>query len=154
MPDTKGRLTPQERVFAKHFASTGDGRYSAEKAGYGSPAQRASANLGKPAVLDEIRRNARKRLETEGAEVGVSVLVEIALDSRQPGGTRVRAATELVKHSGVGRGDDGQAKEPHEMTAAEIQQAIDKLERVAGDRAKIISGPCPDQFHSEGDLFQ
>ncbi|WP_158266651.1 terminase small subunit [Alsobacter soli] len=153
MPDPKGRLTAQERTFAKHYAATGDGAYSARMAGYGSPAQRASANLQKPGVLAEVRLQARKRLESEGAEVGVQTLIEIATDRQQPGGTRVRAAAELVKQSGIGRADDGRPKEPHEMTASELQQAIEHLERLAGDRAKIISGVAVVSGAERDDIF-
>ncbi|MFZ2160458.1 MAG: hypothetical protein WAV72_30660 [Bradyrhizobium sp.] len=49
---------------------------------------------------DDIRRRARERLQTEGAEVGVRVLIELAEDKSQKGSTRGAAAKALVQSSG------------------------------------------------------
>lgn len=49
---------------------------------------------------DDIRRRARERLMTEGAEVGVRVLIELAEDRKQKGSTRGAAAKALVHASG------------------------------------------------------
>jgi hypothetical protein len=46
---------------------------------------------------DDIRRRARERLHTEGYEVGVRVLIELADDKRQKGSTRGAAAKSLVQ---------------------------------------------------------
>lgn len=49
---------------------------------------------------EHIRRRARERLMTEGAEVGVRVLIELAEDKNQKGSTRGAAAKALVHLSG------------------------------------------------------
>jgi hypothetical protein len=49
---------------------------------------------------EDIRRRARERLMTEGAEVGVRVLIELAEDKTQKGSTRGAAAKALVHSSG------------------------------------------------------
>src|SRR5262245_2048458 len=95
------RLTPKERVFAVNYAMTGDRAYSARIAGYSSPHQSAAQNLANVDVMEEIRRLARRRLQTEGAEIGVAVLIEIAKDKLQKGSARVAAAKALVQASGV-----------------------------------------------------
>ena len=49
---------------------------------------------------EDTRRRARERLMTEGAEVGVRVLIELAEDKNQKGSTRGAAAKALVHSSG------------------------------------------------------
>ncbi|MDB5535023.1 MAG: hypothetical protein JWO28_3338 [Hyphomicrobiales bacterium] len=49
---------------------------------------------------EDTRRRARERLMTEGAEVGVRVLIELAEDKTQKGSTRGAAAKALVHLSG------------------------------------------------------
>ena len=49
---------------------------------------------------DDVRRRARERLMTEGAEVGVATLIELAQDRLQKGSTRGAAAKALVQSSG------------------------------------------------------
>lgn len=141
MPAAKGRLTDREREFARVMALTGDKALAAAKAGYSSPRQAAHYNSQNPDVQNEIRRVARHTLQTKGAETGVRVLIEIAEDAKQPGGTRVRAATELVKHSGVGAAEDLTDKDLADMSPAEVQTLLDKARRELALRlegAKVI----------------
>lgn len=137
MTTRKGPLSPMQKTFAQHYAATGDATYAATKAGYRTPAVRGSENKSDPAVAAEVRRIARETLRTDGAEVGVRVLIEIASDAKQPAGARVQAADKLVRHSGLSaEGADG--REPHEMSGADLAKAIDELTRIAADRAKPV----------------
>ena len=49
----------------------------------------------------------------------------------------------------IGKEDAAAGKEPHEMTAEELQQAIEQLEREAGNRAKVINPSA-----SKDDVFE
>ncbi len=127
-----------QRTFVRHMADTGDAVYAAAKAGYAHPATRGGENAKDPEIASEVRRLARDKLRTEGAEVGVRVLIEIASDVKQPAGARVQAADKLVRHSGISaEGSDG--LEPHEMTAEQIARAIEELTRAAASGAKPVN---------------
>ena len=126
-----------QRTFIHHMADTGDATYAAAKAGYAHPAVRGAENKHDPTLASEVRRLARERLRTEGAEVGVRVLIEIAVDVKQPAGARVQAADKLVKHAGLSA-EGGEERELHEMTGEEIARAIAALQHAASDRAKPI----------------
>ena len=137
MPDKKGRLTGMEAAFAKYYGQTGDASYSAAKAGYSAPVVVGSQKKSDPRIAAAAREAARQLLRTEGAEVGVRVLIEIAGDAKQPAGARVQAADKLVRHAGLSA-ETNDGKEPHEMTGDEIARAIAELERIASDRAKPV----------------
>lgn len=126
-----------EAQFARHLGETGDATYAATKAGYAVPVVVGSQKRHDPRILAAARQAARDRLRSEGAEVGVKVLIDIASDAKQPAGARVAAAVNLVKHSGISaEGSDG--AEPHEMTAEQIAKAIGELERAASAVAKPV----------------
>lgn len=154
MPIKSGRLTPQERQFAKHFAQTADPVYSATKAGYNSPQQRASQNLAKPAVVEEVRRAAREIL-SNGALVAAQVLVDIAGDASQPAGARVNACDKLIRHAGLSASVEEDA-DIGSMSLAELQKRAaqlrilnDAVDRERADRSRPVidhvvgSGPEP-----------
>src|ERR1700730_16651260 len=101
MAGAKGHFTAKETVFPRNMAATGDRLYSARIAGYSAPHQSAAQNLRNPDVAEDIRRQARHRLQTEGAETSVRVLLEVANDLQQKGATRVMAAKVLGQMSGV-----------------------------------------------------
>lgn len=144
MPDKKGRLTPMEGIFAKHLGETGDATYAATKAGYSQPVVVGSQKRQDPRIQAASRASARDRLRSEGAEVGVRVLIEIASDVKQPAGARVQAADKLVRHSGISaEGSDG--LEPHEMTAEQIARAIEELTRAAASGAKPVNARRVDE---------
>lgn len=145
MPDKTGRLTPMEGVFAKHYGETGDATYAATKAGYSQPVVVGSQKRQDPRVLAASRAAARDRLRSEGAEVGVRVLIDIASDAKQPAGARVNAAVNLVKHSGISA-EGADTLEPHEMTPEQIAKAIGELERNAAAQAKAVDAHRIDEL--------
>lgn len=119
----------------EQYAMTNDAAYAASKAGYGTPAARASQNLAKPAIQAEITA-ARHRLHTEGFAIGVGVLIDLATSDKTPANVRRSAASDLVKY---GKDEaDSASKDPHEMTGNELQEAIAKLTREASERSRPV----------------
>lgn len=147
MPLKSGNLTPMERVFAKHLASTGNPVYAAKEAGYSHPSSAATRNSQNPAVQSESRKYARQLLH-EGALVGVQTLLSIAQDVKQPAGARVTAGDKLIRHSGLSAIDRDE-KDPAEMTGEELQRAIAAAEQLYSElanRAKpVIEHEAPAQ---------
>lgn len=145
MPRKGGRLTPRERLFVQHMARTDDPVYSATKAGYSAAQRMATHNANSPAIQSEIAA-ARNRLRTEGATIGVGVLIELAGDKKAPPGVRRAAANDLVKHSGIGAAE-GEADKPlDELTGAELDalarrlaERRDVILRAASDKAKPVT---------------
>jgi phage terminase small subunit len=145
MPDKKGRLTPQEAAFAKHMAESGDVVHAASRAGYAHPRKAGYATAARPEIAQIVRETALQRLRTEGLEVGVRVLIELATDERTPATTRRAASSDLVRFAGGSADTDGKPRDPSEMTAAEIQERLARarataaaLEVAAADKARPV----------------
>lgn len=149
MPLKSGRLTPQERTFVDHMARFNDRTEAARLAGYRQPSSRGGDLMRRPAVVAEVQERVTHRLRTEGYEVGVGTLIEIASDSAAPKAPRVMAAKALVELSG-GLEQGGQAKDLHEMSRAELQQAAEDAKRYLAElEAPMIEG----EVVSEGGVF-
>jgi hypothetical protein len=146
VPRKSGKITPQETAFARAYAATADRALSGVAARYARPLEAADRNLAKPAVLAEIAREQTARLFNEALPAAVNCLVEVITNSKAPAGARVQAA-KVVMDRTLGDAGAGQSKEPHEMTAEELTQAIERLEQVASGRAKPVAQPA------EGDVF-
>src|ERR1700682_412822 len=82
---------------------------------------------------EDIRRRARERLQTEGAEVGVRVLIELAEDKNQKGSTRGAAAKALVQSSGSTMPMLSQ-EDLAEMPAEQIRVLLAEAERALAAR--------------------
>lgn len=121
----------------EHYAKTGDPTYSAAKAGYAHPVQRAAQNLGKPAVNDAIRAAQAARLTNDELPLAIDVIHNVMMDEKQPGRTRLDAAKFVVLQT-IGRDEGKGSKEAHEMTGDELQAALDRLRREAADRARQV----------------
>ena len=150
MPLKDGKLTKSEQAFSREFAATGDAKYAAKQAGYGSPQPRSSELLQKPAIQAEIGRIQLEKLFSEILPLAVRVHAEILADPKAPAGARVQAV-KLAYDRTLGAQDGAQAKEPHEMTAEEIADAIGKLETIAMERAKMVD-IAPTMRHDD-DMF-
>ena len=140
------RLNDMQREFVKHMARTGDAEYSAEKAGYASPAVAGWKLMNQQElVANATREETRRFLLQDAGQIAVGILVEIGTDAKQPAGARVNAADKLAKLSGIAIGDEGNAKDPSEMDGNELRVALDKMERqkqaverALADRAKPV----------------
>jgi phage terminase small subunit len=152
MPIKGGKMTHQERVFAERFAVSGDKAYSARAAGYASPHAAAHKNLTKPAVQAEIARQQTERLFSEALPAAVQCLVSIINSDKAPAGARVQAAKVVLDRT-LGSEDAGKQREPHEMSPDELAKEIDKLTRIAADRARPIVEQEPTEKPPTIDLF-
>lgn len=151
MPLKSGKMTKPEKAFSAHYASTGNATYSAAAAGYSSPQPRSSELLQRPAVQEEIRRQQVARLFQEALPAAVQCLVSIMTDAKAPAGARVQASKVVLDRT-LGDKEEGQRKEPHEMSADEIAKAIDELERVAASRAKSIDSA--QEVRNDANIFE
>lgn len=88
---------------------------------------------------DDVRRRARERLMTEGAEVGVRVLIELAEDKSQKGSTRGAAAKALVHSSGSTLPTLSQ-EDLAEMPAEKIRALLVETQRALEARTKLVEG--------------
>ena len=142
MPLKSGALTPQERTFVGHMVRVNDATAAATYAGYAQPSSHGGTLMRRPAIIAEVQAAVSQRLRTEGASVGVGVLIEIARDEKAPKNARVMAAAHLVKMSGTGAGERGAEEKPFsEMTRAELAEARERaIAYLAELEAPVIEG--------------
>lgn len=140
MGKRRGALTPMQNAFSAKMASSGDPAYSAEKAGYGSPAIMGPRLARNVDVAEDMRRRARHRLQTEGAQVSVSVLIEIALDANQKASSRVAAAGKLGQMSGIASAATLSSEDLAELPADKIRALLGEAQRALEARMKVIEG--------------
>lgn len=141
MPSKSGRLTRPEFAFVQHMVRTNDPTESARRAGYTQPSSRGGDLMRRPAVVAQIQTAVAHRLKTEGAEVGVGTLIEIASDKHAPSASRVMAARELVKMSGVAAGTVSTEKPVHTMSRSELIEAANKARAALEELdAPVIEG--------------
>lgn len=140
MPDKKGRFTDQERAFVDAYVSTGDAITAAKLAGYKSPQVSAWQKLHTPAVVAEIQRHSYVRIHAEGVPAALDHLISLAKDEKAAPKDRTQAASVILRHA---KGDIGGAgaKELHEMSPDELDQAIQRIRAEMAARARpIIEG--------------
>jgi hypothetical protein len=104
---------------------------------------------------EDIRRRARERLQTEGAEAGVRVLIELAEDKRQKGSTRGAAAKALVQLSGSTLPMLSQ-EDMADMPAEQIRALLGEAQRALDARMaelKTIDHVPTAQEKARGSLF-
>ena len=153
MPRKGGRLTSSERAIAKAMAETNNVQYAAFAAGMSPVSGGAHKAVQRPAVQAEIARQQQELLFSEILPLALKVHKEILADPKAPAGARVQAV-KLAYDRTLGAEGAGQTKEPHEMTADEIAEAIAKLEQVAADRARPVSASAiVDATPAEPELF-
>ena len=123
MPLKPGALTLQETQFVHAMTRINNPTDAARLAGYTQPSSRGGDLMRRPEVVARVQAEVTARLKTEGAQIGVGTLIEIAGDKNYPAGARVMAARELVKLSGVGADMPDDEKSPDMMTRAELEAA-------------------------------
>jgi hypothetical protein len=136
MPLKNGNLTHTERRIAETMAVTGDAQLTATKLGLSGPGVYKA--LQRPAVDAHRHKAAQAALDNELLPLAINAHRRILSDPRTPAGAVVQAV-KLAYDRTLGSEDAGKTKEPHEMTPEELAQAIGLLERVAADRAKVIT---------------
>lgn len=153
MPDKKGRFTGMEKDFVKAMARTNDAKYAATHAGYKHPGTVGPRLAAHPAIKEATFAEVQRFLRDQGAAIGVYTLAELAVDTTVPAGVRRAAAENLAKLSGVGVTEGQQGKEAHEMTAAELRDHADKLEKQRDAFLKLIADQAKPIVEAEADVF-
>jgi hypothetical protein len=107
-----------------------------------------------PRSDEDIRRQARHRLQTEGVEVGVRVLIELAEDKKQKGSTRGAAAKSLVQSGSTPAtlSQEDLADLPAEQIRALLAEAQRALEARLNCLKTIEHEPTP-PVEPRGSLF-
>jgi len=141
MVSVVNRRTDAELAFADHVAKYGDPTEAARRAGFTQPSRDASRLMARPGVQAEIARIQTERLFSEVLPLAVEQHLALLHNKATPAGARVQAI-KLAYDRTLGGDGAAPTKEPHEMTAEEIAEAIGRLEAVAAARAKPI-----DQAH-------
>ena len=93
--------------------------------------------MNNPAVVDEVRRRQAQRIENDLLPLAVDTLRTVMADPKQPGSTRVQAA-KVVLTQVYGRTAEGGGKEPHEMSAGELQALVDQARRELAERSTLV----------------
>lgn len=149
MPRKSGKQTPQERVFIDAYVARGDAKAAAEAAGYKLPGIAGNNVLARPAIQAEIVRLQQERIANELLPLAVDVHKALLTGANVPAGAKVQAV-KLAYDRAFGPDDAARDKEPHEMSAEELAEAIDKLKRVASERAQpVIDGQAREIPDSE-----
>lgn len=143
-------MTYAEKRIAEVMAETGSRKLASIEAGVSPTSGAVAKALARPAVQEEIRRQQVEKLFKDALPAAVTCLIGIMTDDKAPAGARVQASKVVLDRT-LGAAEDGTRKEPHEMTAEEIADAIGKLEAMAAERAKpvISAQPVP----NDGDMF-
>jgi phage terminase small subunit len=145
----KGAITPKEAVFVKRFVESGNATYAAEKAAYAFPQSAGHQLVNNPRLQQHIVTEQRKRMIEEALPLAVSSLID-TLKNAPVGASRNKAAEIVLKHT-LSDPSAASDKEPHEMTAEELAQEIQRAklrqaaaEREASERAKPVLEHEPD----------
>lgn len=127
-------------TFIDAMADGASPRIAAQIAGYADPGVKGWHVLKRPGVTEAILELHQERIVKEGLQVAIDCLISIAKDPKSPAGARVQASKVLLD-KGMPERREGQAKEPHEMSQEELQQAITRLQARRAELAKpIIEG--------------
>lgn len=144
----KAKITRAQRTFAEVTARTGDAAYAAARAGYSKTVVLQSSRLlHKPEIAAEIVRVQAEILTRDVLPAAIQCLHSIIVNERAPPGARVQAA-KVVLDRAFGGESAGPPVEPHEMTPGRLAEEIDKLTRLAADRAapveaQLVVGDAP-----------
>lgn len=148
MPLKSGRKTAQEAAFIGFAALSGDPVYAAQRAGYAHIHARAHDKMNNPVIAEAVRKAQITRLNNDLLPKSLDLLEKVILDESEATRNRITAAQTVLKYS-LGQAEGADAKEPHEMTPAELQARIDTLRRAMADRARPVidhEPPVPDVF--------
>jgi hypothetical protein len=96
----------------------------------------------------DVRRRLNRRLQVESADLAVEALEEVAKDKRAPAPARATAGVALLRAAGYldKRERDAEEKEPHEMSAEEIAEQIERLRGRAVELSEVITDNDEDVF--------
>ncbi len=146
MPRKNGRLSPQEQRLIPAFVATGDVAEAGRRAGYAHTPSAHNA-LARPEIRGEVMRQQLNRLTNEVLPLALDRLVTLLTDPKTPHGAQATAVNIALKYA-VGDREASGGKEPHEMTADELAQEIDRLRSIKADKARPVleAEPIADVF--------
>ena len=128
--------TFKEERFLTEFAKTGDRLKAEKKAGF-LPGG-GYRLLARPEVKREIIAAQEARLTTDALPIAVRTLIEIMQNAKAPAAARVQAS-KVVLDRALPLAADGRSKEIHELTPAELAQAIHDMETAASAMARDVT---------------
>lgn len=126
MRPKNGGLTPQEKTFVKHAASTGNLAYAGYKAGYVDPDKHAYRVIARPEVANAVRAEQTRRLEKDALALAVDFIIKTLQDDKAAPKIRLEAAKVTLSYT-LGRNADAAEKAPEDMTAEEIAARLAEL---------------------------
>lgn len=145
----KDGMTPPQRAFAKEYARTGDGVYSATKAGYAHPDVRSSEMLRHPVISASIKQQQARRLNDELLPKALDLLERVLEDESAKHSDRITAAKVVVTYT-LGAKESGQDKAPEDMSAAELAE---RMATLRARQAQLAEGAKVIDLEPEGDVF-
>lgn len=133
--------TVKEDRFLIEYARSGDRLKAERKAGF-LPGG-GYRLLARPEVKRDILAQQEARLATDALPIAVRTLIEIMGNTKAPAAARVQAS-KVVLDRALPLASDGRTKEIHELTPAELAQAIQDMESAASAMAKDVTVYVPD----------
>ena len=152
MPRKSGKATARERVFVDTMAASGDPVYSAHKAGYASPASAAVQLPQRPAIAAAIKAKEHARVTNDLLPLATDRVEQILNDPKENSRV-VLAAAKMVWDRAFGEQGASEGKEPHEMTADELQERIARLrdqQRAIAEDAKDVTPETEQDENKDG----
>jgi len=123
-------------IFLRHLAITGNLAASAEKAGISMPTARAWP--AQPEVISALQSSRDRIIRTEGASLGLKVLLDLAGDVATPAHTRLNAARELLALAGHSAAQAATDAAKGREAAALQDMSADQLERMIAGAAATL----------------
>lgn len=154
MPLKNGHLTAKERAFVAHYSATGDGPYSAFKAGYADSDRIGRRIIARPEVANAVRAEQARRLEKDALALAVDFIISTLQDDKAAPKIRLEAAKVTLSYT-LGRNADAAEKAPEDMTAEEIAA---RLAELRAQQQRFLEGVpdaeiVEDEPPQSGDIF-
>jgi hypothetical protein len=126
------QLTEQQAHFVHHFVSMGcTATEAARAAGYGSPGQEAYRLMRKTHVIEAIRREQNRLINTDGVRIAYRTLLEVMQDKGAAASARVSASRTVWEAARLFAKDaDRRDDKPlQEMSADELANQIKRFDQ-------------------------
>ena len=152
MPLKSGKLTAKERVYRDAVIASGDPVYAAKEAKFAHPHVAASKLQANPAVQAAIKVKEQERLTNVLLPLATDRVEKILRDEKENSRVVLQAA-KMVWDRTLGENDGDKGKEPHEMTADELQERIARLrdqQRAIAEDAKDVTPKAEHDENKDG----
>lgn len=150
----KDNFTAKEMHFVAAYAKTGDKTHAAKIAGYAQ--NKVQRVLDRPAVLAALAAEQEKRVYEKLLPAALTCLEDLITNKATPAGARVSACKIVIDTTINKDNQDKREKAPHELSADELHETLERLRQEAAARAheiiEAVALPAPDG-EPEEDLF-